>query len=207
MGFGGVPQDTTLCNFIHRGPNNGTLWAGTDAYILLQNLNQGGVGLATNGWDFNGNYSRRLGGLGTVNVAFVGTLLNKLENPHFGVNCSGQYGGVCGSPNPKWRHVLRVGLTMPNGLGISARWRHFSGVDAVAGTAAGPFEERLSAAEYYDLTFTARLAQRLNLRIGANNILDREPPLAGALASNGNTFPQVYDALGRYLFAGFTVDF
>jgi outer membrane receptor protein involved in Fe transport len=207
MGFGGVPQDTTLCNFIQRGPNNQTLWAGTDAFILLRNLNQSGVGLATNGWDFNGNYSRRLGGLGTVNVAFVGTLLNKLENPHVGVNCVGQYGGVCGTPNPKWRHVLRVGLTMPNGLGISARWRHFSGVDAVEGTAAGPFEERLSAAEYYDLTFTARLAQRLNLRIGANNILDRQPPLAGALSSNGNTFPQVYDALGRYLFAGFTVDF
>jgi outer membrane receptor protein involved in Fe transport len=207
MGFGGVPQDTTLCNFIHRGPNNGTLWAGQDAFILLTNVNQSGLGLETNGWDFNGNYSRRLGGLGTVNVAFVGTLLNKLENPHFGVNCSGQYGGVCGTPNPKWRHVLRVGLTMPNGIGISGRWRHFSGVDAVAGTAAGPAEERLSAAEYYDLTLTARLAQRLNLRIGANNILDRQPPLAGALAANGNTFPQVYDALGRYLFAGFTVDF
>jgi hypothetical protein len=27
------------------------------------------------------------------------------------------------------------------------------------------------------------------------------------LGSNGNTFPQVYDALGRYLFAGFTIDF
>jgi len=24
---------------------------------------------------------------------------------------------------------------------------------------------------------------------------------------NGNTFPQVYDALGRYVFAGVTVDF
>jgi outer membrane receptor protein involved in Fe transport len=207
MGFGGSPQDTTLCSFIHRGPNNGTLWAGTNAFITLTNVNQSGLGLETSGWDFNGNYSRRLFGLGTMNIAFVGTLLNKLENPHVGVNCVGQYGGVCGTPNPKWRHVLRVGFTMPNGLGISGRWRHFSGVDAVAGTAAGPFEERLSAAEYYDLTFTARLAQRLNLRIGANNILDRQPPLSGALSANGNTFPQVYDALGRYLFAGFTVDF
>jgi outer membrane receptor protein involved in Fe transport len=80
-------------------------------------------------------------------------------------------------------------------------------VDAVEGTAAGPFEERLSAAEYYDLTFTARLAQRLNLRIGANTILDRDPPLSGALAGSGHPFPQLYDALGRYLFAGFTVDF
>jgi outer membrane receptor protein involved in Fe transport len=210
--------DASLCGFIHRGPNNGTLWAGPDAFIALRNVNQTGVGLETNGWDFNATYARRLGGLGTLNVAFVGTLLNKLDNPHIldengnVINCVNQYGGVCGNPNPKWRHVLRVGLTMPNGIGISARWRHFSGVNATGlGTdgnvSAGPFEDRLSAAEYYDLTLTARLAQRLNLRIGANNILDRSPPLSGALASNGNTFPQVYDSLGRYIFAGFTVDF
>jgi outer membrane receptor protein involved in Fe transport len=206
MGFGGVPQDTTLCNFIHRG-SNGSLWAGQNSYIILRNINQPGIGLETNGWDFNGTYTRRLGGLGTLNLAFVGTLLNKLENPHFGVNCVSQYGGVCGTPNPKWRHVARVGLTMPSGLGASVRWRHFSGVDAVSGTAAGPAEARLSARDYFDLTLTARLAQRLNLRIGANNIFDTDPPLAGNLASNGNTFPQVYDGLGRYLFAGFTVDF
>ena len=200
-------SNPTYCPFVHRSPTNGTLWAGPNAYIILTNVNQSGVGLETNGWDFNGTYTRRLGGLGTANIAFVGTLLNKLENPHVGENCVGQYGGVCGNPNPKWRHVLRVGLTMPNGLGASVRWRHFSGVDAVTDTAAGPAEERLSAREYFDLTFTARLAQRLNLRIGANNIFDTDPPLSGALSSNGNTFPQVYDSLGRYLFAGFTVDF
>ena len=33
------------------------------------------------------------------------------------------------TPDPVWRHVMRVGLTMPNGLGVSVRWRHFSGVD------------------------------------------------------------------------------
>jgi iron complex outermembrane receptor protein len=29
----------------------------------------------------------------------------------------------------------------------------------------------------------------------------------GAGAGNGNTYPQVYDALGRYVFAGVTVEF
>ncbi len=48
--------------------------------------------------------------------------------------------------------------------------------------------------------------------MGVNNIFDRDPPVAGqqvvpAGFGNGNTYPQVYDALGRYLFAGFTVDF
>ena len=98
---------------------------------------------------------------------------------------------------------------MPNGLGVSTRWRHFSRVTSV--TAAGPAEEHLNTRDYFDLTLTARLAQRLNLRIGANNIFDKDPPLAGGnvaqVFGNGNTYPQTYDALGRYLFAGFTVDF
>ena len=44
-----------------------------------------------------------------------------------------------------------------------------------------------------------------------NNVLDRDPPLAGAnlpgTVGNGNTFPQVYDALGRYMYVGLSADF
>ncbi len=70
----------------------------------------------------------------------------------------------------------------------------------------------LKAQNYFDLTLTARIKEQYSFRIGANNIFDRNPPLAGgqvvfAGAGNGNTFPQVYDSLGRYLFAGVTVDF
>jgi len=207
MGFGGIPQDPALCAFVHRGPS-GSLWLGTNSFVVLTNVNTQGVGLKTAGFDFNGTYSRRLGwGLGTMNVAFVGTLLDKLQFNDS--KCVGKVAGACGAPNPKWRHVLRVGLTMPNGLGVSTRWRHFSRVESV--TFAGPAEEHLNTRDYFDLTLTARLAQRLNLRIGANNIFDKDPPLAGGnvaqVFGNGNTYPQTYDAMGRYLFAGFTVDF
>lgn len=39
-----------------------------------------------------------------------------------------------------------------------------------------------------------------------------DPPLVGqdtcpAVYCNGNTFPQVYDTLGRYVFLGLTADF
>ena len=65
---------------------------------------------------------------------------------------------------------------------------------------------------YFDLALTARLADRYNFRLGANNIFDTEPPVSGQEVTplpfgTGNTFPQVYDALGRYLFAGITIDF
>ncbi len=212
--------DATSCALIHRNTNTGSLWQGADlataGYIILTNQNFTGTGLFTKGFDFQGNYSRRLGGVGTLNLAFVGTLVTKLGTP-----TDSRPGTFAGStPSPKWRHTLRVGLTMPNGLGVSARWRHFAGVncnpalDSGCGSVANPIPGnlRISAQDYFDLSFTARLAQRLNLRIGANNIFDKDPPIAGSQSipagfGNGNTYPQVYDALGRYLFAGFTVDF
>jgi outer membrane receptor protein involved in Fe transport len=51
----------------------------------------------------------------------------------------------------------------------------------------------------------------LNFRVGVNNVFDKDPPLVGsnlpATTGNGNTFPQVYDALGRFVFVGLTADF
>ena len=51
-----------------------------------------------------------------------------------------------------------------------------------------------------------------NFRLGANNLLDKSPPVTGSQACpagfcNGNVFAQVYDALGRYIYAGVTLDF
>ena len=48
-----------------------------------------------------------------------------------------------------------------------------------------------------------------DLMIGVNNLLDKDPPLTAQQSgfTNGNTYPQTYDALGRYLFIGTTIDF
>ena len=232
--------DPFFCSKIHRNPANGSLWQGTTGFIETTNTNIGG--LRTKGWDLNGTYSRRLGGMGTVNVAYVATILDTLEIdtgvvPTSGTgdgkfDCAGFYGNTCGSfltgaPNPKYRHKLRLGFNLPNGLGISGQWRYFSSVkndglnddcDINGSTPGGcianvaPANRKIDSQSYFDLALTARLADRYNFRIGANNLLDKEPPIVGGEVSNapfgnGNTFPQVYDALGRYLFAGVTVDF
>ena len=78
-----------------------------------------------------------------------------------------------------------------------------------------PFEERISAQDYFDLTAVLRVQRHYVLRIGARNIFDRSPPIVTSLnpgcanphgGCNGNTFPQLYDPLGRYVFAAITVD-
>jgi len=230
--------DAFFCSKIHRNPNNGQLFGSVNGFIETTNVNIGGQ--RTKGFDLNGTYSRRLGGVGTVNVSYVGTILRKLEidtgvsgaasGQDGKFDCAGFYGNTCGSfltgaPNPKYRHKLRLGLTLPNGLGVSGQWRYFSSVenDALSGDCdivatngcvgnVAPANRKIPAQSYFDLSLSARLADRYNFRLGANNIFDKEPPIVGGEVSNapfgnGNTFPQVYDALGRFLFAGVTVDF
>ena len=184
--------DLSECARIIRAPGTASLWLGSQGFVLQPTQNFPEEALESKGWDFQGTYNRRLGSVGTLNVAFVGTLLEGSAGA--GVGRPGSYAGL--QPAPEWRHVLRTGLTMPNGMGFSVRWRHFSGVecdptiDPDTGTATDPGcsnaagvtrpgNLRLSARDYFDLAFTARLAQRLNLRMGANNIFDRDPPDCG----------------------------
>ena len=52
-----------------------------------------------------------------------------------------------------------------------------------------------------------------SLRAGVNNLLDKDPPIVSngvagpSIFGNGNTFPQVYDALGRLVFMNLTMKF
>jgi outer membrane receptor protein involved in Fe transport len=70
----------------------------------------------------------------------------------------------------------------------------------------------LPAYDYFDLSALFSVQRRFQLRIGVNNIFDKEPPVLttnlGACWSgcNGNTYPQWYDPLGRFFFAGATVN-
>jgi iron complex outermembrane recepter protein len=227
INFCGKTGDPTVCALVNRDAA-GSLWLDPTGFVQLDTINIGG--LRTSGVDLNVSYAHKFGGLGTLNISGVGTYLRKLEvdtglaAAAFDLDgkyrCEGLYGATCGTPSPKWRHKFRVGFTLPNGLGISGQWRYFSAVknDVTSSDpdmpqdSDRPFDHRLAAQSFFDLALTARVGDKLNLRVGANNILDKEPPVAsgnvvGPPPGNGNTYPQVYDALGRYMFAGVTVDF
>jgi iron complex outermembrane receptor protein len=218
--FGG---DASACARINRNPNNGSLWQGTTGFVVLTNQNFSGLGLSTKGVDLSGSYSHKFGGMGTFNASFVGTYLMSLKA---GTGSGGeQVGRFAGqTPNPRWRHKLRLGFQLPDGLGISGQWRYFSGEHCSRTLDLGcqvrirgvlidrPGNLIIKPQSFFDLAMTARITNKFNLRFGANNILDKQPPVAGgevipAGFGNGNTYPQVYDALGRYMFAGVTVDF
>jgi iron complex outermembrane receptor protein len=70
---------------------------------------------------------------------------------------------------------------------------------------------KIKAYSYFDLAANWKVREQLSLRAGMNNAFDKDPPViaAGLLSSfgNGNTYPGVYDPMGRTLFVGLTMDF
>lgn len=228
----GIGQDTILnvcsttadpffCGLINRD-GSGSLWRTPQGFV--RDLSQNIGGISTEGVDAVANYSREIGSVGRLGLSFVGTYLASLKTDT-GIeaagsyDCATYYGAICGTPNPEWRHQARVTFDLPSGFGASLRWRYFGAVNQdtnsdnlnLAG-ATQPANDHISPVNYFDLALTARIGDNYNFRLGANNLLDKEPPLVGSPACpagscNGNTFAQVYDALGRYIYAGVTLDF
>jgi iron complex outermembrane receptor protein len=213
----GVEQ---FCDLINRDAR-GSLWLTNQGFVVDTTQNIGSF--STRGVDLGVSYAMDLGSAGSLGFNFVGTWLDELivdsGVPDVVFDCVGLYGNQCGTPTPEWRHTARLSWNHPDGYGASLRWRHFAAVDqdtssdqdALSGPTQ-PFHIRLPAQNYLDLALNFRIGDHYNFRLGVNNLLDRDPPLTATQACpagpcNGNTWAQVYDALGRYVFAGVTLDF
>ena len=218
--------DPYFCGLVHRDAA-GSLFLSTDGYVVDTTLNTGS--LRTSGIDVSSNYRFNLDdlgldGMGSVTMQFQGTWLDKLETQSLPggptVDCAGVFGSIClalgGSttPNPEWRHKFRVewATPFPADLKLSAQWRYFSSVDHEDPANAPKTDNGLDSRSYLDLLGTFTLHDNYSFRVGVNNVLDKDPPLTGQSncpsgSCNGNTFPQMYDSLGRYFFVGVTADF
>ena len=213
------------CSAIQRSAT-GSLWRG-GGFVDDPNVNQGS--LKTSGIDLKASYRLSMATLGSLLFSVEGTYLKDLiTQPIAGgasYDCVELFGATCGGGNPKWRHVFNATWSTPwDGLDLNLRWRHF-GSDSSESATTNPFLQKtpylplsnIAAFNYVDLTGTFNLYKNVRLELGVNNIADKSPPVvvgvdcstsspAGANC-NGNTFPGVYDALGRYLFATVTAQF
>lgn len=212
-------SDPFYCGLFTRDPRSGALF-GSNGYIVSTTYNTGS--LKTSGIDVTADYTLGIGALGKLNLNLVGTaLISQESEPLKGLgsyDCKGLFGYTCGQPNPKWRHVMRTTWQMPQGASVSVSWRHIDEVKLsslstnsfLAGTPS-VINRKISAYNYIDLAGTVAVGDGLQLRAGVNNLFDKDPPAiaSGILSSfgNGNTYPGVYDVLGRTLFVGATVNF
>lgn len=206
-----LDNDLTACSRITRDPNLGALYV-NGGIVSALNTNIGG--LSTSGVDVNANYSLDIGGAGELGFNLVGTWLESLEtDPGSGFptyDCVGLFAANCGTPNPEWRHRFRVSWETPFDVTFSGTWRYFGGVDNKASTSATDLDRSFDAMNYFDAAAQWQVFESTNLRFGVTNVFDTDPPLSdnvGSGAGNGNTYPQVYDSLGRFVFVGATVDF
>jgi outer membrane receptor protein involved in Fe transport len=230
--IGTVPPSTALnqclatgsaeyCSLITRD-SQGTLWLLPEANIVATNVNIGTT--KTSGWDLGVNYDVAIGDYGSLRFAFMGTLLDEFVNtPLPGVSsfdCAGLYGPeFCGTPLPELRTRLRTTWATPWNVDLSLNWRYFDEVsieytsrDPDIGNPANvyPFGKTLDAQNYLDLAVVYTYAEKYTFSAGINNLTDEDPPLSGQVGTgfgNGNTFPQVYDAMGRYVFFGLQAKF
>jgi outer membrane receptor protein involved in Fe transport len=204
-------NDPTACARVQRDTaNGGSLWLG-NGFVKDININIGG--LKTSGIDFVLNYDRiDLGAAGRLGLNITSTNLRTLiTDPGGGFapyDCKGQFTGQCGTPNPAWRHHARLSWRTPvPGLDAALTARYISSVENNFQTLG--LDQTFKAQTYLDLSGSYALTEKASIRGGINNIMDRDPPLSPNVGTtgNGNTYPQTYDALGRFLFLGVTYKF
>ncbi len=199
------------CDRVNRGIGD-TLWLGNatlDNAVFAPFSNIGF--LAVEGVDVEINYNFDVGDWGTVNIANITGFVDSFEQEDFPgagvVQCAGNYGGTCGLPIIDFQNRMQATWATPWNVNASLIWRHIGGVDQVF-VAGDP--NNIPSQDYFDLAATWDATDWGQLRLGINNITDEEPPLVGngtTARENGNTYPGIYDALGMYMFAGFTVQF
>jgi iron complex outermembrane recepter protein len=212
------------CARISRNPGSGQLWIGAGQ---VEDLNNNIGGLTTSGWDFNANYAFDFEDMGMTNMgsmalSFVGTLLNDLTtDTGLGgadsvYDCTGFFANQCGTPNPEYRHRARATWLTPWDVDLSATWRHYGEVelavlaaDGSLNNAGARIDRYFDAENYIDLAAVWQMSDTVVFRAGVNNVLDNDPQLSTSVGTtgNGNTYPQLYDARGRYFFFGVTADF
>lgn len=205
-----VLQDvqSVYCQAVVRDPSNGQIGGEFAPFIGNANV----ASLATSGIDLQVDYNVPLafglnGADSKLNFFFLGTWTEKneftpvVDQPDIFTDCAGRFGtSVCGNPQPEYKWTSR--LSWVDGFATtSLRWRHTGAVrDDDDGT--DYIVERLDARNYFDLAFAFNLTDAYTLTMGVNNLLDEQPQRLGDNQEQSNTYPGVYDVLGRDFFVG-----
>jgi len=213
-------SDAAACSRILRNPGNGSLWL-AQGNVVDTNINIGSV--QTKGYDLNVTYTGlEIGRFGSLSFNLTGTYLDELvTEPGPGIepyDCVGYYSSVCssvlpGTPTAEWRHRFRTSWQTPWDVDLSLTWRHYG--ETVGLTSANNplpdnrIDRELSAENYFDLAANWAVTEKASVTLGINNVMDDNPSVSASVGTtgNGNTFPQTYDALGRYVFLRAKVGF
>ncbi len=228
--------DAAACSRIHRNPN-GALWIGAghvvDTNINIGSLEAEGIDV---NFGYSGVEIGRFGSLNFSLVGtYFDKLITEPGPGITPYDCVGFFSSVCGTPTNEWRHMARVSWVTPWDVDLSLGWRFYGGVTGISGTGAngvipmatdsncvpnaaetaagtgcfGRLDRKIPDESYFDLSANWAVTEKASVTLGINNVLDDNPSINASVGTtgNGNTYPQTYDALGRYVFLRATVTF
>lgn len=198
-----------FCALIGRNPGTGSLNGpqSDTPGIIRASSNLGTYN--TSGFDWSFAYDLDLGEMGSLAFNHQGT--HTLEN-RFKANptsidrdCVGFYGVNCDPGLPKWQFNQRLTWSYDR-FDLSLRHRFIGGL-AVDPTQPGvaalfPAFTSIDRANYFDMTARVEVREGIDLTATVDNLFDKSPPVVGntigsTAFNSGNTFPTIYDALGR----------
>ncbi|MDB5936619.1 MAG: TonB-dependent receptor [Massilia sp.] len=204
----------TACALIGRNTINGTL-NGVEANGVRTALTNLGT-QSTSGVDVNVAYRLSAGTFGSVDLSGG---FNQVQSFKFRPtpasverDCLGYYSVACGAPTYKRKFNQRTTWTI-GAFSLGYNWRYLSGViEEPGGTDFLPAFAKIDAYHYVDMSAVWNVSKMLRLNISVNNIANKRPPIVGGtigttFTNSGNTFPQNYDAVGRYITFGATLKF
>jgi iron complex outermembrane recepter protein len=140
------------------------------------------------------------------------------------VDCVGTFGTNCGNgpqggPLPETRWLQRTTWNYED-FTVSLLWRHLSGITSALPACTPPsttnciFSQfrKIDSYDYFDLFGSWTFMEQATVSFGVSNLFEKDPPVVGNEAADtgsnsGNTFPQLYDALGRMYSVGLRVSF
>ncbi len=196
-----VQQDPETCDGIIR-VGGAITETGTGVPALFRNFTL----FEAEGIDFVVNTGFDAGNVGEFDLALTAHqyLTNEFQTEAVQpiVDCKGIYGTSC-DPVPEFRSTFRVSWFRDQ-LDASLLWRHIGSMDAQANEAAALFSafRSVDAQEYFDLTFGYEYQDIGRISLLISNLLDEDPPILGqdtgtTTFNNANTFPALFDTMGR----------
>jgi iron complex outermembrane receptor protein len=140
------------------------------------------------------------------------------------IDCVGKFGTNCGNgpqggPLPETRWLQRTTWNYDD-FTVSLLWRHLSGITSALPACTPPSTTNcifsqfrtIDSYDYFDLFGSWQFMEQASVSFGVANVFEEDPPVVGNEAADtssnsGNTFPQLYDALGRLYSVGLRVSF
>ncbi len=222
------------CAQTRRNPLDGSLSGPATTtfgpFLGLSNLGN----IRTRGFDFALNTAKDFDfGQLSMGLNATYTIDNQFQATPRSINreCADFFGPNCGVPQPDVAVNTRLTYSSPSRkTDVSLFWNYIHsvavetpaptpqvplGVPTTAGPAAFlPAFRTIPAFNFFDLALRQQILTNLTATLTVNNLFDKSPPLvggeaggAGASSSSGNTFPSVYDPLGRRFVLGIQLNF